>query len=398
MQGQRSKRKLPAIDTSSPAAMSEPVLPPEVLHLIFTLLPPHHLAAALQVCWVWRQVGEAARLWRNVILRVNRDNIGLMSEVLAARRMLEVTEITIGDVQHVEIVEDVEKVEDFEKVENIDKVFRGEIRLLTARSFKKVENIKKVKDVEKVEDVEKVKDVNTIEDIKKVDNTKKVEDVENVEALLLAISRHRGVTKLNLFGTDLTSVEAGLLAGVLSGVGWLELEAAKMSTRQMETFLGAICGQTRLKKLSFSKMDLTAVEPVLMARAVNCLEGVGFAIESAKLADMQVEAIFAHMANNETKLRTFGCDFSTVPQYDLVRALNKLEMYIGSLDGPMAEALLKQSLVQTKLTRVIITVSKKLDVDINLVLAARKVITHLDVSKTAVYHGPSAECPNNHPR
>ena len=401
LQGQRSKRKLPAIDTSSPAAMSEPVLPPEVLHLIFTLLPPRHLAAALQVCWLWRQVGEAARLWRNVVLRVNRDNIGLMSEVLAARRMLEVTEITVGDVKHVEMVEDVEKVEDFEKVENIDKVFRGEIRLLTARSFKQVENLKKVKGVEKVEDIEnfeKVENVNAIEDIKKVDNAKKVEDVEDVEALLLAISRHRSVTKLNLYSTDLTSVEAGLLAGVLSGVGWLELEAAKISTRQMETFLGAICGQARLKKLSFSKMDLTAVEPVLMAQAVNCLEGVGFAIESAKLADMQVEAIFAHMANNETKLRTFGCDFSTVPQYDLVRALNKLEMYIGSLDGPMAEALLKQSLVQTKLRRVIITVSKKLDVDINLVLAARKVITHLDVSKTAVYHEPSAECPNNHPR
>ena len=74
------------------------------------------------------------------------------------------------------------------------------------------------------------------------------------------------------------------------------------------------------------------------------------------MTNIQVEAIFAHMANNETKLKTFGCDFSTVPQYNLVRALNKLEMYIGSLDGPMAEAVLKQSLVQTKLTRAIITI------------------------------------------
>ena len=353
--------------------MSDPVLPPEVLHLIFSMLSPRHLAPALQVCWLWREVGEAPRLWRNVILRVDRVNIGFMPKVLAARRMLEVTEITVGEVKHVEMEVDVENLE------NIDKVFREEIRILTRRSLKKVENAKNVEDVEKVE------------------NTEKVENMEKVEALLLAISRHRGVTRLNLSGTDLTSVGAGLLAGVLAGVDRLEMEAANMSTRQMETFLGAIGGQARLKKLSFSKMDLTAVDPALMARAVNHLEGAGFDIESAKMTNMQVEAIFAHMANNETKLRTFGCDFSTVPQYVLARALNKLEMYFGWLDGPMAETLLKQSLVQTKLTRAIITISKT-DVNEDLVRAARKVIPHLDVSKTAVYHRPSAGCPNNHPQ
>ena len=101
--------------------MSEPVLPPEVLHLIFSLLPPRHLAPALLVCWMWRQVGEAPGFWRNVILRVTRENIGIMPEVLSARRMLEVTEITVGDVKDVEMVEDVDKVE---YVEKVDKVFR----------------------------------------------------------------------------------------------------------------------------------------------------------------------------------------------------------------------------------------------------------------------------------
>ena len=54
--------------------------------------------------------------------------------------------------------------------------------------------------------------------MEKVEDMENVEDVDKVEALLMAISRHRGVTRLNLCGTDLTSVEAGVLAGVLAGV------------------------------------------------------------------------------------------------------------------------------------------------------------------------------------
>ena len=63
----------------------------------------------------------------------------------------------------------------------------------------------------------------------------------------------------------------------------------------------------------------------------------------------------------------------------------------------MAEALLLQSLVKTKLTRVIITILKE-NVDENLVKETRKVIPQLDMSKTAVYHQTEEECPNGHPQ
>ena len=81
-----------------------------------------------------------------------------MPEVLGARRMLDVSEITVGDVEKVEYEE-------------------------------KVANVKKGEDVEKMEDVEKVEKV------------EKVEDVKNMEELLLAISCHRGMTRLNLTST-----------------------------------------------------------------------------------------------------------------------------------------------------------------------------------------------------
>ena len=333
--------------------MSEPLLPPEVLYLIFCQLPAQHLKTALLVCCRWRQVAEAPGLWKNVNLRVTRENIGLMPDVLGARRMLDVSEITVGDVEKVEYEE-------------------------------KVANVKKGEDVEKMEDVEKVEKV------------EKVGNVKNMEELLLAISCHRGITRLNLTSTDLSTVDTGLLARVLTGVYRLEVEAAKMTTRQIEAFLETLGGQTKLKLLTFSKIDLTAVDPALLARAVNCLEGVGFVPASAKLTNVQSEAILTRMANHDTRLKYFGGPHHTVPLDVLVRAINKLEKIFGNMTGPSAEALLRQSLVETKLTRAIITTT--LDVDKNLVKAARKVIPHLDVSKTAVYHRSLAECPNNHPK
>ena len=297
--------------------MWDSMLLPEVLHLVFSLLPPRHLKPALLVCCSWRQVGEAPSLWKNVNLRVTRENISLMPEVLVARRMLAIREITLGD-------------------------------------------------------------------------------VAVVEEVLAAVSQHRGVIRLNLTGTDLTAVEPQLLARVVHGVNRLYVEAAKLTNQQIEAILGALGGHTKLKILVFSKIDLTAVDSELLAWAVNRLEWVDFVRKSAILTNTQCQAIFETIAKVDTNLKYMAVPCHTVSTDVLAKALNKLEHFYGTLAGPRADRVLAQSLVQTKLTRAIIVVSK-LDFDEDLVRAARKVIPHLDVSKTAVYHEPTVQCPNDHP-
>ena len=152
-----------------------------------------------------------------------------------------------------------------------------------------------------------------------------------------------------------------------------------------------------MKLLVFSKIDLTAVDPKLLARAVNHLECIDFINNSAILTDAQSEAIFATIAAVGTNLKYMTAPCHTISMDVMAVAVNKLEQFYGTLPGPFADRVLSQSLVQTKLTRVIIVISKQ-DFDEDLVRAARKVIPHLDVSKTAVYHEESAECPNNHPQ
>ena len=154
----------------------------------------------------------------------------------------------------------------------------------------------------------------------------------------------------------------------------------------------------KLKQLSFSKIDLTTVDPLILARAVNRLELVNFVHSSTKLTDGQSEAIYATVANSDTKLKRMAVPCQNVTWDIFARAVNKMEKFYGTLsEAPKAQALLAQSLVQTKLTRVIITVSKGGFCKC-LLREARKTIPHLDVSKTAVYHETSAKCPNDHPQ
>ena len=63
------------------------LLPAEMLERVFHLLPPRDLKAVVLVCRWWREVGEAAGLWNWVILTVNHDNLPVMAEMLAARRL-----------------------------------------------------------------------------------------------------------------------------------------------------------------------------------------------------------------------------------------------------------------------------------------------------------------------
>ena len=86
--------------------MWDSVLPPEVLRLVFSLLPPRHLKNALLVSSSWREVGEAPRLWQTINLKITKQNLRLMPGVLGARRMLAVREITVEEVEELEELEE----------------------------------------------------------------------------------------------------------------------------------------------------------------------------------------------------------------------------------------------------------------------------------------------------
>ena len=67
-----------------------------VLEKVFLLLPQKDRKAAVMVNRAWRQIGEAPHLWSWVVLpEVDEDNIEMVSEMLATRRLEKVENLTV---------------------------------------------------------------------------------------------------------------------------------------------------------------------------------------------------------------------------------------------------------------------------------------------------------------
>ena len=104
-----------------------PLLLPEVLHQVLRLLSPQDLKAAVLVCCLWREVGEAPKLWTWVVLRENRENQSTMVELLERRRMKTVMKIVVETVSE-ELLEvvvrhqglKVMKLEDMDRQSKVD--------------------------------------------------------------------------------------------------------------------------------------------------------------------------------------------------------------------------------------------------------------------------------------
>ena len=63
------------------------LLPTEMLYKIFRLLSPRDLCSVVAVCRRWQEAGEDPHLWLWMVLKVNRSNMAVMPQVLAARRL-----------------------------------------------------------------------------------------------------------------------------------------------------------------------------------------------------------------------------------------------------------------------------------------------------------------------
>ena len=84
------------------------VLPPELLHHILGLLAPRDLKAAVLVCRLWRELGEAPGLWTWAFLRVTSENQSTMLEFLEGRRMKTVRQLRVEEVSD-EVLEAVDR-------------------------------------------------------------------------------------------------------------------------------------------------------------------------------------------------------------------------------------------------------------------------------------------------
>jgi len=173
---------------------------------------------------------------------------------------------------------------------------------------------------------------------------------------------------LHMEDSDLSDVNPDLLGEAVAKLDTLEICGCDLTTEQAETILFSIRnGENKLKSLDLGGNDLAEVNPDLMAGAVSKLETVG--LNCIKMTTAQAKAIF-YSINKNSKLKNLHIyNDLTELEADLIALTGiKLEsLYLGSdnvMTSEQTNTLLRQSLVQTSLKKLEICGFPDLDPDL----------------------------------
>jgi hypothetical protein len=200
------------------------------------------------------------------------------------------------------------------------------------------------------------------------------------EELLKIVVLHPGLHDITFSCRDLFSVDPDLLSKLVHGLEKVSMTDTRLTKQQVQNIMVGLTGETKLKRLSILKADLSSVDPDLLARAVGRLEKIELPWQKILLSVEQTKAIYTALANGDTKIKSLVVSCYSLEPELVAKAVNNLEVLGATLGSHEAEAILTQSLVKTSLKRVILRIKGPLRVDQNIVTEAKKVIKDLVVT------------------
>jgi len=167
------------------------------------------------------------------------------------------------------------------------------------------------------------------------------------EKLIKAVVDHPGLTLLDLSRINLSEVDPELLAVAVNGVERVNLYQTSLSNQQLDALFTGIIQGSKLRKLLIGDLGMEAVDPELLSRAVNKLQYVS--LYWSLLTMEQKKAIFTAITVG-TVLKSFKMteyiSFEEDP-FLIARAVNKLEevdLTYSTLSQQELENVLQESL------------------------------------------------------
>ena len=229
----------------------------------------------VQVCWLWRQVGERPGLWTWGVARSTGES---MAAVLGSRRMLLVRRLRLqgGLAGSRDLLEAVTRLKKLE-------VTGAVLSSLSPRKLAR-----------------------TVSGLEEVQLSKTAVCRHQAEELFTAVTLETSLRKLYISQTVLSSLSPGQLAGAASCMVELSLPSTQLTSQQAEAILQAIGPLTRLKKLDLSdnKKLFWNTDPSLMAGAVELEE---FIIRKTDSGSQRMSILLAAISRH-TKLRKLDLD------------------------------------------------------------------------------------------
>lgn len=131
--------------------------------------------------------------------------------------------------------------------------------------------------------------------------------LQQVTALCAALGQGCRLRSLGLGWTDVSGVEAVLLARAVAALEETSLENVLLTPRQATFLCIALSEDNRLTKINLSQNDLSVVPTRLLVQAVTRVEQVN--LRGARLTGEQVTAIFAALASGPCQLAALDMSF-----------------------------------------------------------------------------------------
>ena len=277
------------------------MLPPDLLYMIFGLLHPRDLRAVVLVCRLWREVGEAPSLWAGLRLLVTMENRSRMQEVLVMRRLWGVRRLCArgGKVEE----ELLEAVVGHQGLRHLD-LSHQEVCLDKPGLL-----------------------VSVVGRMKVLDLSHTSLSSGHARAVLAALGKVSKLETLDLRGNNLSSLEPSLLVTAASRLDSLTIANTSLTNQQADALFSAISTTScRLRKLSVGHNNLSSVQTGLLEKALVRLEDVD--LKYASITDPQKEAIFSALGSGGSTLKTLNLalvDLTALSPELMLKAVKHLE-------------------------------------------------------------------------
>ena len=215
-----------------------------------------------------------------------------------------------------------------------------------------------------------------------------IEVREVSEELLEAVVRHPGLRELDMLYTNMNYLKPGILASLVMKMEKIALcpsggSSGSLTPQQLTSLCQQMKNSGHMKSLHLERMDISSVEPKLLADAVSTLEEVNLTL--TELTARQVNDIFLGLQTN-TRMKSLNLtqnDLSTVDPNilgDTVSRISKVDLGQTRLTTQQATSVCSAQKENTALTSLNLRFNNLSSVNPTILSEAVSTLSKVDLS------------------
>jgi len=298
--------------------MSLNLLPPEIIFSIFDFLDFPDLKAVVQVCRVWRDIGEDPNLWKTLkIAEIHPEDLK--------------TVLTLPRLAKLEYV----KISDWLLDEHVETLKLASLRILDISRCYLHEVDPAVNSVDPKLLSEVLNNIEVVNANRANLSEEQFLEIfrcmsESTRMKTLILNTTEEIDDEDIFA-DLSDIRPDIFAKALNKLEIVHISEAYLTSEQLEALIKYMNKESNLKELGIANNDVSEIEPHEFAKALNKLEKLD--LSGTNFGDQEHPNVFFKQMVASTNLKVLDLGFNSFSNNNnrslnpklLARALNKIE-------------------------------------------------------------------------